>query len=114
MLKQLQMGLRAFLLLASRIWTCLCFMIRKQTRAVSNTNRVNSQFSYFSERCSESANRFLYGFIDESVCFDILTSRMAEKLIRDKTRPVLLLSFYPTRAYFDPFNSKPKLKLPKY
>jgi CTD nuclear envelope phosphatase 1 len=34
MLKQLQMGLRAFMLLASRVWTCLCFMIKKQTRAI--------------------------------------------------------------------------------
>ncbi|XP_050310941.1 CTD nuclear envelope phosphatase 1 homolog isoform X2 [Anthonomus grandis grandis] len=34
MWKQLEMGLRAFLLIASRIWTCLCFTIRKQTRAV--------------------------------------------------------------------------------
>ncbi|KAJ3643197.1 hypothetical protein Zmor_025922 [Zophobas morio] len=28
------MGLRAFMLLASRVWTCLCFMIKKQTRAI--------------------------------------------------------------------------------
>lgn len=35
MLKQLQIGLRAFVLLASRVWTCLCFMIKKQSRAVS-------------------------------------------------------------------------------
>ncbi|KAI4461622.1 nuclear lim interactor-interacting factor-related [Holotrichia oblita] len=35
MLKQLQIGLRAFLLLASRVWTCLCYMIKKQSRAVS-------------------------------------------------------------------------------
>ncbi|XP_039296977.1 CTD nuclear envelope phosphatase 1 homolog isoform X2 [Nilaparvata lugens] len=30
MLKQLQMGLRAFLLLASRVWTCVCFLLKKQ------------------------------------------------------------------------------------
>ncbi|XP_049778892.1 CTD nuclear envelope phosphatase 1 homolog isoform X2 [Schistocerca cancellata] len=30
MLKQLQMGLRAFLLLASRVWTCICFLLKKQ------------------------------------------------------------------------------------
>lgn len=35
MLKQLQMGLRAFLLLASKIWTCICFLVKKQARAVS-------------------------------------------------------------------------------
>ncbi|KDR22343.1 CTD nuclear envelope phosphatase 1 homolog isoform X1 [Zootermopsis nevadensis] len=34
MLKQLQMGLRAFLLLASRVWTCVCFLLKKQVRAV--------------------------------------------------------------------------------
>lgn len=34
MWKQLEMGLRAFLLLASRIWTCLCFTLKKQTRAI--------------------------------------------------------------------------------
>ncbi|ENN81653.1 CTD nuclear envelope phosphatase 1 homolog isoform X2 [Dendroctonus ponderosae] len=34
MWKQLEMGLRAFLLIASRIWTCLCFTLRKQTRAI--------------------------------------------------------------------------------
>ena len=34
MLKQLQMGLRAFLVLASKIWTFICFVLRKNTRAV--------------------------------------------------------------------------------
>lgn len=34
MLKQLQMGLRAFLLLASRVWTCVCYVLKKQVRAV--------------------------------------------------------------------------------
>ncbi|KAL1498325.1 hypothetical protein ABEB36_009139 [Hypothenemus hampei] len=34
MWKQLEMGLRAFLLIASRIWTCLCFTLKKQTRAI--------------------------------------------------------------------------------
>ncbi|XP_075237056.1 CTD nuclear envelope phosphatase 1-like protein dullard isoform X2 [Lycorma delicatula] len=34
MLKQLQMGLRAFLLLASRVWTFVCFLLKKQVRAV--------------------------------------------------------------------------------
>ena len=34
MLKQLQMGLRAFLVLASKIWTFVCFVVRKNTRAV--------------------------------------------------------------------------------
>lgn len=35
MLKQLQMGMRAFLLMASRVWTCICFLLKKQVRAVS-------------------------------------------------------------------------------
>ncbi|XP_018905744.1 CTD nuclear envelope phosphatase 1 homolog isoform X2 [Bemisia tabaci] len=30
MLKQLQMGLRAFLLLASRVWSCISFLLKKQ------------------------------------------------------------------------------------
>ncbi|XP_076285399.1 CTD nuclear envelope phosphatase 1-like protein dullard isoform X2 [Lasioglossum baleicum] len=30
MLKQLQMGMRAFLLMASRVWTCVCFLLKKQ------------------------------------------------------------------------------------
>uniref|UniRef100_A0A1B6DA32 CTD nuclear envelope phosphatase 1 homolog n=1 Tax=Clastoptera arizonana TaxID=38151 RepID=A0A1B6DA32_9HEMI len=30
MLKQLQMGIRAFVLLASRVWTCVCFLFKKQ------------------------------------------------------------------------------------
>lgn len=29
------MGIRAFMLIASRVWTCLCFMLKKQARAVS-------------------------------------------------------------------------------
>lgn len=28
------MGLRAFLLLASRVWNCLCFIVKKQTRSI--------------------------------------------------------------------------------
>uniref|UniRef100_A0A1B6CCV0 CTD nuclear envelope phosphatase 1 homolog n=1 Tax=Clastoptera arizonana TaxID=38151 RepID=A0A1B6CCV0_9HEMI len=34
MLKQLQMGIRAFVLLASRVWTCVCFLFKKQVRAL--------------------------------------------------------------------------------
>ncbi|XP_019881835.1 CTD nuclear envelope phosphatase 1 isoform X1 [Aethina tumida] len=34
MWKQLQMGIRAFLLIASRVWTCLCYTLKKQTRAI--------------------------------------------------------------------------------
>ncbi|XP_013786697.1 CTD nuclear envelope phosphatase 1A-like [Limulus polyphemus] len=34
MLKQMQMGLRAFLLLASKIWNFICYVLRKQTRAI--------------------------------------------------------------------------------
>ncbi|XP_026478552.1 CTD nuclear envelope phosphatase 1 homolog isoform X1 [Ctenocephalides felis] len=33
MLKQLQMGLHAFYVVASKVWTCLCFMFKKQVRA---------------------------------------------------------------------------------
>ncbi|XP_055936248.1 CTD nuclear envelope phosphatase 1-like isoform X1 [Argiope bruennichi] len=33
MLKQLQMGIRAFLLFASKIWNFICFVFRKQVRA---------------------------------------------------------------------------------
>ncbi|EEB13741.1 dullard protein, putative [Pediculus humanus corporis] len=32
MLKQLQMGLRAFLLMASKIWTCVCYFLKLQVR----------------------------------------------------------------------------------
>lgn len=35
MLKQLQMGLRAFMLIASKVWSCFCYMFRKQYRAVN-------------------------------------------------------------------------------
>jgi len=34
MLKQLQMGLRAFLLLASKIWSFVCYVLKKQMRTV--------------------------------------------------------------------------------
>ncbi|XP_014252730.1 CTD nuclear envelope phosphatase 1 homolog isoform X4 [Cimex lectularius] len=34
MLKELQMGLRACYMLASRVWTCICFLLRKQVRAI--------------------------------------------------------------------------------
>lgn len=34
MVKQLQMGLRAFLLLASKIWSFVCYVLKKQARAV--------------------------------------------------------------------------------
>lgn len=34
MLKQLQMGLRAFMVLASKVWSCFCYMFKKQIRAV--------------------------------------------------------------------------------
>ncbi|KAF8767523.1 CTD nuclear envelope phosphatase 1 like protein [Argiope bruennichi] len=34
MLKQLQMGIRAFLLFASKIWNFICFVFRKQVRAI--------------------------------------------------------------------------------
>ncbi|XP_071050219.1 CTD nuclear envelope phosphatase 1 isoform X2 [Onthophagus taurus] len=34
MLKQLQIGLRGFLLLASKVWSCLCYVIKKQGRAI--------------------------------------------------------------------------------
>lgn len=48
MLKQLQMGMRAFLLMASRVWTCICFLLKKQVRAVSWwTASVIIVFTYF-------------------------------------------------------------------
>lgn len=34
MLKQLQMGIRAFLLIASKIWNFVCFIVRKQFRTI--------------------------------------------------------------------------------
>ncbi|XP_012059716.1 PREDICTED: CTD nuclear envelope phosphatase 1 homolog [Atta cephalotes] len=40
MLKQLQMGMRAFLLMASRVWTCICFLLKKQVRAISQMQPV--------------------------------------------------------------------------
>ncbi|XP_033219890.1 CTD nuclear envelope phosphatase 1 homolog isoform X1 [Belonocnema kinseyi] len=46
MLKQLQMGMRAFLLIASRVWTCICFLLKKQVRAVSRP--LAPEFSIFS------------------------------------------------------------------
>ncbi|XP_014275839.1 CTD nuclear envelope phosphatase 1 homolog isoform X1 [Halyomorpha halys] len=35
MLKELQMGLRACYMLASRVWTCICFLLKRKVRAVS-------------------------------------------------------------------------------
>lgn len=40
MWKQLQIGIQAFLLLASRVWACVCFMIRKQHRAIKQHQSV--------------------------------------------------------------------------
>ncbi|KAK9309018.1 hypothetical protein QLX08_001202 [Tetragonisca angustula] len=40
MLKQLQMGMRAFLLMASRVWTCVFFLLKKQVRAISQMQPV--------------------------------------------------------------------------
>ncbi|XP_043473594.1 CTD nuclear envelope phosphatase 1 homolog isoform X1 [Leptopilina heterotoma] len=40
MLKQLQMGMRAFLLIASRVWTCICFLLKKQVRSISQMQPV--------------------------------------------------------------------------
>ena len=44
MLKQLQMGLRAFLVLASKIWTFVCFVVRKNTRAVNIQQQLSAFF----------------------------------------------------------------------
>lgn len=46
MLKQLQMGMRAFLLMASRVWTCVCFLLKKQVRSVSRCYRVRALLVY--------------------------------------------------------------------
>lgn len=35
MYRQLQMGLGAFLLFTSKIWSCICFVLKKQIRVVS-------------------------------------------------------------------------------
>lgn len=35
MFKQIQMGLKAFLLFTARVWSCICYSLKKQTRAVS-------------------------------------------------------------------------------
>ncbi|VVD05901.1 unnamed protein product [Leptidea sinapis] len=40
MLKQLQMGLRAFMLLASKVWSCFCYMFRKQYRVLAQYQTV--------------------------------------------------------------------------
>ncbi|KAF4525865.1 hypothetical protein B566_EDAN015968 [Ephemera danica] len=40
MLKQMQMGLRAFLVLASKVWTCICYLLKKQVRAVAKHQPV--------------------------------------------------------------------------
>ena len=45
MLKQLQMGLRAFLVLASKIWTFVCFVFRKKAREVT----IYAIYYYFNE-----------------------------------------------------------------
>ena len=47
MLKQLQMGMRAFLLMASRVWTCVFFLLKKQVRAVSRCFAPLSVFFAF-------------------------------------------------------------------
>lgn len=47
MLKQLQMGMRAFLLMASRVWTCVCFLLKKQVRAVSWCQDIKRLFFYY-------------------------------------------------------------------
>lgn len=48
MLKQLQMGLRAFLVLASKIWTFICFVFRKNTRAVRIHSQLDTPIWFFS------------------------------------------------------------------
>lgn len=53
MLKQLQMGLRAFLLLASRVWTCVCYLLKKQVRAVSTPDKIISRLVFHLDYSSE-------------------------------------------------------------
>ncbi|XP_017766605.1 PREDICTED: CTD nuclear envelope phosphatase 1 homolog isoform X3 [Eufriesea mexicana] len=40
MLKQLQMRMRTFLSIASRVWTCVFFLLKKQVRAISQMQPV--------------------------------------------------------------------------
>ncbi|KOB73559.1 Dullard [Operophtera brumata] len=40
MLKRLQMGLRTFMLIASKVWSCFCYMFKKQYRALAQYQSV--------------------------------------------------------------------------
>ncbi|KAH9420460.1 CTD nuclear envelope phosphatase 1 [Dermatophagoides pteronyssinus] len=40
MFKQIQMGLKAFLLFTARVWSCICYSIKKQTRALKQHQTV--------------------------------------------------------------------------
>lgn len=64
MLKQLQMGMRAFLLMASRVWTCICFLLKKQVRAVSRcfAPLFAPSFAVRHESYYEPSNRRADGF----------------------------------------------------
>lgn len=66
-----------------------------------------------SGRCNETVNRFFYSFIDKCVCFDILTSCLAELLIRDKTGLVIVIVAFDLHVitYLTQWQ---ELKLPKY
>ncbi|XP_022244794.1 CTD nuclear envelope phosphatase 1A-like isoform X2 [Limulus polyphemus] len=48
MLKQIQMGLRAFLLLASKIWNFICYVLRKQIRTIIQHQTVRYDVIPFS------------------------------------------------------------------
>lgn len=71
MLKQLQMGLRAFLVLASKIWTFICFVLRKNTRAVIQHQTVKYELSPLSplskHRLSMVRRKILVLDLDETL-----------------------------------------------
>lgn len=52
MLKQLQMGLRTFLLYAQKIWSFICFILKKQIRVVSFYDFVLLKGLGLSKSCS--------------------------------------------------------------
>ncbi|KAJ9577802.1 hypothetical protein L9F63_005621, partial [Diploptera punctata] len=54
------MGLRAFLLLASRVWTCVCFLFKKQVRAVVQHQPVKYEIFPLSPLSRHRLNLYLY------------------------------------------------------
>lgn len=62
MLKQLQMGMRAFLLMASRVWTCVFFLLKKQIRAVRRCFAPLLAFFSLQNSCDITTFRCSVGF----------------------------------------------------